>query len=465
MNTKFLLASFCLYLIFMHSTNAQIHTIDLTDDLINIPGFGYNIERLIDDRPDTTNIGFIIKGNRDSKYLVDLENGFTHNLSALLSRSFNSLNDHPGLIIKVNRFFVYNYLEENGAYNVAELNLDFFVEGETGWYHEFQSGKCELSRGNNSHKHYKKMLHELLKASFQEFSDRMKRNLGYHEKVSENEIYLLDPENFFSRQIKIADRKHGIYHTFNDFRDNITDTKTGFFVKEKGPSDFAKPFLKLKGVPHLEVEKIWGFYRGETVYINVSGLFVPTEFHDESLLIPVMPAATDGADAGVIGVSALYFGLIGGMIAAAIVIPLDGGVNVKDQVFLVDPATGLPIPENIPDYRTTGSEILFYTDKFKPKDRLVDLFIDDVFQFSLTTKSYAIVKGLTPGDEIEIRIECDGSEYSEKLLLDKADTYYIEVEIKKRNQLGLFHKKSDASISYIDRDIEKEKLIEVIPEN
>ena len=51
----------------MHSTNAQIHTIDLTDDIINIPGFGYNIERLIDDRPDTTNIGFIIKGNRDSK--------------------------------------------------------------------------------------------------------------------------------------------------------------------------------------------------------------------------------------------------------------------------------------------------------------------------------------------------------------------------------------------------------------
>lgn len=463
MKTKLLLASFCLHFCFIHFANAQIHTIDLADDLLKIPGFGYRIKQVIDDRPDTTNIGFIVKGNLDSKYLVDLENGFNNNLSALLSRSFNSSSDHSGLIIKVNRFFVYNFLDENGYYNVAEINLDFFVQDETGWYHEFQSGGCELNRGNNSNRQYKKLLHKVLQTSFEEFSGRMKQKLGYHVKVSENEMYLVDPENFFSRQTEIADRRNGIYHTFNDFRDNITDIKTSFSTKEKGPSDLDKPFLKLKDIPYVEIERIWGICKNETVYINVSGLFVPTEFHGGSLLIPAMPAAMDGADAAVVGVSALYFGLIGGMIAAAIVIPLDGSANLEKQDFFVDPATGMPMPENIPDYRTTGSEILFYTDKFKPEDKRVDLFIDDVFQCSLMPKSYAVVKGLTPGKETEIRLECDGSEYSEKLLLDKADTYYIEVELKKRDQLSLFHKRSESSISYIDGDIEKGKLTEIVP--
>ncbi len=461
MKVSFLPIFIIVFFSFLFTASAQKHFISLSGEPIEIQGFDFMLDRVIDARKDTTNIGFIVEGNLNAKHLVDLQDGLSNDLFHLFKTSVQPVSNSSALTIKVNHFFIYNLPDENGYINIAEVNMDFYLRDQNKWYHEFQAGTYKMSRGMNSSNKYEKLLRQAIEGCMDDFISRLNSGLGYHQFIDENEMYIGSPEEFFGESIINANRTRGIYHSFNDFRDNITDTKTTFSTKEKGPDDLEDRFIKLKGLNNRDVENIWGIYENGKVYVNVSGYFVPTEYVDGSLVIPVMPLAMDVSQAGMIGLSGMYFGLLGAMVAVAVFIPLDGGVSMDNQGFLIDPVTGMAVPEEVPDYKSVGSEIVFYTGKFKAEDQKIEVYIDGNYQCTLVSESYAFINRLTPGKEIEICLKSMGSEYCETFLLDQASTFYIEAEIKKKDKLSLFPKKSESSVTYIQNSIEKGKLFRV----
>lgn len=444
--------------------SAQKHLITLEDETIEVTDFNYSVKRVIDARPDTTNIGFITKGNLDTRFFVDLEGGFVQNFGDLLNRSFNSLNEKTPLVVRVNRFFVYNLNGEQGNFNFAEINLDFYVRKDGVWYREFQAGNYEVSHDNNTSKRYESLLTHVVASCFEEFKARMIGNLGYHQRVDEDEMNHVSPDGQFSKMVSMTYRQRGIYHTYNDFRDNITDIGTPYLTSEVRGSKSDKSFLKLEGVKKRKIEDIWGIYQDGTAYINIFGVFAPFDITDSSLYIPSMPhPKTSGETAVWIGIGGLAFGAIGGVAVA--VISTDGKDSPMDpkQPYKVDPATGMAVPVDKPDYKSKGSEIIFYTEKIKPEGQKIEVFIDGNYRCTLTSASYAKIDGLISGKEIEICIRSQGEEYCESLMLDQASAFYVETELKKNGKMNLFPKKSESSISYIDHLIEKGKLKEIKP--
>lgn len=444
--------------------SAQKHLITLEDETIEIPSFNFSVVQLIDARPDTTNIGFITKGNLDTRFFVDLEGGFVQNFGDLLNRSFNSLNEKTPLVVRVNRFFVYNLNGEQGNFNLAEINLDFYVRKEGIWYHEFQAGNYEVTHQNNTSKKYESLLTHVVATCFEEFKARMIGNLGYHQRVDDDEMNHVSPDGQFSKMVSMTYRQRGIYHTYNDFRDNITDIGTPYLTSDVRGSKSDKSFLVLEGVKKRKIEDIWGIYQDGTAYINISGVFAPVDITDSSLHIPSMPAP--GMSGGVVvwaSVGGMALGAMGGVAVAVLMTDANGSPIDPKQPHEIDPATGMAVPVDKPDYKSKGSEIVFYTEKIKPEDQKIEVFIDGNYRCTLTSASYAKIEGLISGKEIEICIRSQGEEYCESLMLDQASAFYIETEIKKNGKMNLFPKKSESSISFIDHRIEKGKLKEIKP--
>lgn len=414
------------------------------------------VEKIIDARQNKICFGFVMDGYHDRNVPVVFDKGLELEFTNLFYESFEPREGKVPLAVKINHLFLYELKGEEGSFDAVEINMDFYMHEGNSWFHEFQAAKYLLNYGNTSSGKFENMLENLIEKCFNEYGHRMKNGWGYHRKVNEAEMNENGSGPYLNRIALSQQRTTSLYHTYNDFRDNIADTLTPFRVLDHRQFEGCK--ILREPYNNQKIKDVWGFHYHDTLFVNIANSYSPAIQTGDQLIIENPPILTDqsGAATGAM-IGGLTFGLVGGLVGGLIGSATDGPEQ-SDLEYTVDFTTGLPVPLETPDYRIYKATLVFYTDKFKSDEHPIQLLAGGDQICIFPQESYLIMDVYPENIPVEICLKSDVDEYCENFEAEIFNTTYIELLIDKKGRVEIFPKQSGHTATSLQRLIEEGKL-------
>jgi len=215
---------------------AQDYIVSLKGAKINIPENNYLVTQVIDARIEKSCHGYIFGDYPSSRRQVKIEGGIEASLLSVLKSGSNSSVGKNPVIIKINKLSVfedgYSVMGKSYVYAEMQINMDFYTILNDTIFHQFNAGRyvkfihVDIYHGISPKGQIDDQIVKITELCYSEFLQRMRLNLGHQQVVSQQQLQ----ENSLNQEQLAKSRsnnyKNGIYHSFNDFRDNILDTLT-----------------------------------------------------------------------------------------------------------------------------------------------------------------------------------------------------------------------------------------------
>lgn len=229
----------------------------------------------------------------------------------------------------------------------------------------------------------------------------------------------------------------GIYHSFQDFRDQRPDTTFSFTLKPVGNQPLV-PMAKLKVERDVqEPEGIWGLSDGRNAYIQVGDRFLGLR-RKEHVFTSFYPGGSQ-IDPAAMAVG-MAFGLVGALLYSAANAP--SGAPVPVELDMLTGALRLMYDGSSPAAAEVAtSDHLFLYSRHCPMDTTVDMFVYGGLEASLRKENYHRLNLVPRPDAvpvefnvgagepvgIDIRTERIGGEPTVYLIkVDKAGTVKVD---------------------------------------
>jgi hypothetical protein len=369
--------------------------------------------------------------------------------------------DKKALTVKINHLYMYEELTDNGqSMGIVEFNMDFYTkEGEI-YFLEFSAGGHRKFTSELAEEKFDKFLAKTIEECLLEFQARVAKNLCYHRLVTEKELFSNSINETLELETLNQFRERGLYYSFNDFRDNITDADAVFYTKKYGNDKFEDAgYLKFKeDEDGIRKKDVWGFFENNTVYVQYAEIFIPLNATDSGFILKSVPsnALPAGSSIGIVA-GGMAFGLIGVAVASGIGAAA-GSREIKNTAYKIDLTTGLIAPYASSKYEKIHAELLFYAQRFNDEKQQFDLYFNDEYYCSFQPNTYATIIVGHDENPVKICLKSPTDEYCEDITADMFNTMYFEAIINKKGKVELFPNRSESTIISIQRRIEEESL-------
>jgi hypothetical protein len=456
------------FLITQFSLFSKDHLLTIQNEKLKVPNFNFYVTEVIDSRDEKIGIGYFKKSKRANRSMANFSSEFTMELFSLFMNNFKKDEKKKPLIIKFNHLYLYdNYLADYGNTGVVEVNIDFYTLIDGLYYHEFSAGGHRTFTSNCTNYKFEKYTVWAVQDCFIEFQERMEKQQGYHQLVDQAELFSNSINWKLEENTLKHTRKRGLYYSFNDFRDNITDTLTNFYIKVIPNYDFECDYIKFKlDDKNVKTGEIWGFYEDEKIFMRYLNTFAQITPSDSGFILESLPYRymTDGTHAG-IWYSYLYFGITGG-IAAGIIGTMAGKPGKEKFKCKLDLATGMATPIIKSNFKTVRAELVIYAQKFKHKKHKLDLYVNGEFHCNIRPKSFTSIIIEYDENPVQLCLKSELDEYCETISMDMFNIMFFEAIIKKNGTVDLFPNRGESMKKSIVHQIYERELMPIcIDEN
>lgn len=335
-NLRFLLLIISLFC-FTFSLKADLKNVylSLENEKFEITDDRYYIASIIDLRENKENIGFTKVGTDKYAY-VNFKNTFSEALQKYLNLNIKTGLDR--LHIAIDEFYLSESSTGNKETGVFELSVYFFLETDSGYLF--------LRRYNDFTEVYGLDVTKRQPANIGKSFEIAFKNL---ETKNINPIYLLSSlqdlnENPKFQKIKFnlpifnEDFNTGIYYSLDDFKQN-KPSNIHFYVDTVDRNE--KKWERTPNyIPRLsknkkKIKNIWGFALNGEPYIYFNREFFRIHRFDNEFYF--YSYGNSNADYGVVAVTGLFFGVVGGAIAGAAV---RDNIRKKKAKYALNPHNG-----------------------------------------------------------------------------------------------------------------------------
>lgn len=438
------------------TSQAQVSSISLNNKKILSGDHHFFVQEIIDARPDKCNIGYAYVGHDFAKRPVVVEGNFCEAILPMLPR--DKSNGKIPVAIKVNKLFYRTFEKKDILYQILEINLSFYTIENNNYYYQFMSGLFLPVLKANPVNHLDKIITDAFEICFNEFIYRMDNGHGYGIFTAVDTIH---KNSFFPGIIPRNETypQEGVYKTFNDFRDNIIDTTTkvstidiGYKFANAGFEDFSIDKSK----------NAWGVVHFGKLYVQVYELFAPVIFTGEKYIINHMLKFNENHgrwDGGYFAGNNYFkyywhqyvlINIIDGIIHYA------NRYKIKQEIFEIDPSTGLLLPEGTPTFESLPKELVICL----PEKTFFDLemVINSGEKIALKPFSYYTCVVQPFDHALNLCIRSVEDESCIEIPADFCNKKIIKVAIGRKGQVNINPDPDEKSVSKMIRKIEKGKL-------
>lgn len=357
-------------------------------------------------------------GNERAQHVV-FEQHPSDVLKALMGPGSAPADASSALLLKLNRLVV----DEIGDGSLCLLHAEVIRRDSSNFARLFESSVQVRGKRCGSREECHE---ENIKDALQVFLNRYRKQ-GDRDPVplaaSDLELpFSIDTSN--TPVLGAAGPKRGLYYNFMQFRRNEPDTLQDFATKETTYSPGDERIVRLKGIPANEADALWGFSNGSDAYVRVGRVFIKLsrEGNTHSVYVPQAAAA----DAPAVMLGALYFGLVGGLVAVAISSSGTGPSLLCD----VDPLCGDLRPHDMRRQTADYAEHIFFVTRFAKGDGTVMLTTEGIDPVVLGRRQWTRFK--LPPEAALRTITIAGPAGSEAVVIDtntdKVNAYLIDVK-------------------------------------
>lgn len=395
--------SFCFFFLtlFFSEAFAEPYIINLNDKKITWLGeTDFYVEKVLVTQDEKDCIGFVQEAINHTKAAY-----FNHTISEelllLFGRTFVKKENSRAITVRVNSFFV-NELNNMSSF---ELNFDIITFQDSLCIIEFSSGIIERMQGLGD----KKILSNILSAfekSFNEYNNRRQNNKLILSSIPKDFAYT---DSLFSVSFTNTFNKRqaqkGIYKTYNDFRNNTTDTAYAFNIVEKDYSSAGKA-AKMKFTANEPYYEPWGFTDGTNHYINVNSqdrFYIPLQQYynsNEFFTYYIMPKDYSGGVIIGATIGGAIIGAIGGLIYAAIVSAQPG----NEVELVLDLSTGKLKSDEFEEKSLLQNSIVFCHSKNSNSANGIILQYDNNKSVTIPSNSYYILKKIPTRETFKVEV-------------------------------------------------------------
>lgn len=396
---------------------------------------GYYVADVVIAQREDSCLGYVKPYATGNFNFLFFEKSIQAELKEFLKRSMPSGEGLRPVIIRVNRFFIFELEERSRAYACADMSLSFIFPRESGLNEDFTSSVRVILRQRLVPLIIPGLIVQALDQSFRQYSDRSLAGLIIPKIITPEQVKLNpleEPGHFHC--FAGGNRGKGIYRTFFDFRDNTPDTSIRFKVIHHYNTEcpeLTKTYLKfIKG---QEPEKVWGFYEGDSVYFNGTRYYSLLSEQDGHFFTynrireynPDIPTAI--IIGGVVG------GVIGASIMAGIMV---GNTEISStEKWELDMYDGKLLSPGDNDYTRIASTTVFFLSKGSDPQATLTVYIHDQPVCELNPANYFTLSLSCHFPTAEIRfVSSTGVEASKTIepRLLKKDVYLLKVRKKDR---------------------------------
>ncbi len=394
----------------------------------------FYIEKVIVTQDEKDCIGFVQEAVNHTKAAY-----FKHNISEELilffGKTFIKKENSSSVTLRINNFFIY---ELNGM-SSFELNFDILTFQDSICSIEFSSGTIERRQGIGEKKIFSNILNAFEK-SFNEYNNRKQNNTLIVSRIQKdsaqtNSLFSTSFTNTFSKRLS----KKGIYTSFNDFRNNTTDTSYSFKIVEKDYSSAGRA-AKMKFITNEPSYDPWGFTDGTSHYINVNSqdrYYIPLQQYNNSnefFTYYIIPKDYSGGY--IIGATAggAIIGAIGSLIYTAIV----SAQPDKELELTLDLSTGKLKSEEFDEKSLLQNSIIFCHSKNSNSTNGVKLQFDNKKSITIPANSYYILKKTPTREPYKIEISsADGENTNVEIDINKMEKQVYLIDQNKRGTIKI----------------------------
>lgn len=340
------------------------------------------IEKILDARPDTTHIGFVVK---DGEFRTAV---FEKNFLTTLGEAFEELTQ-PGknakdtLLFVVRDFYISELKNATGEFGWFNGLFDIYLKKGGKYY--FLTTKDLYEEGNQQNiTNYQDdmILFELAKM-IKQLNESMATQAAWEIEEALT-LANLEARMIFVPASPKERRVKGVYRSFSEFRQNDPGIKNvEIRLPDKEANGYRTKDVKIKeaGGKEIDLKKrnsIWGFCDGENVYINCRPINAAYEyarlinrgewlpFYSEVTVEPLPTSA------------ALYGGIVGGLAGAAIGSVIDAAKDGSEK-------TGLLVM-NLETGRVRDLTVVFLENILQDEEELARQYTSDASKTSPKTK-------------------------------------------------------------------------------
>ncbi len=429
---KKILLTLTLFSLILYSSADEI-TITLAGKKLSTHLRGYYIEDVILSQREDSCLGFLHPLGPELCIAIFFETSISAGLKELLMTSMPKQADLQPLIIRVNRIFMYQVSEGVRDYACLDLSLSFIRHDRT-LIEDLTSAVTISVEQQFYPRGLGKIIVNGFDSSFSQYDKRSRLGLLVptiitSEQLKENPVYKPGYYRCFSGK---KNRK-GVYRTFFDFRDNLPDTSLEFKVfhdYNKNHPKLSKAYLKF--TKDSKPGKVWGFYEGDSVYIN-GGRSYSLLTYEGDQFITYHRSSEYSRD---VASAAIFGGIFGGLLGASLLGGLAAVSSDPDLIvkFRLDLFDGKLLLNDAPDYTMISSKVVFFLSKKSDPHATLSVFVDGQPQCEMKPGNYFTLDLSCHYSAANIKlVSSTGGESSRKIPLKLFKTEVYLLKVKKNN--------------------------------
>ncbi|AEV31689.1 hypothetical protein Oweho_0675 [Owenweeksia hongkongensis DSM 17368] len=359
-------------------------------------GFTANLSKLEISAPLTFSIDSVIYARENKEILGYIANKKTKYYSTVfpsepvsiaIKRAFGKSKGEEKLILRINKLFVYQTLQDDSRFYNIDLNVSFISRMDNKYMERFTSAQTLKFRANYGNRYVVSTIGELLDGAFAEYQNLKKEGELRDKEIPQSEV--IRKKDLTPPKKINATGKRGLYYNVYDLRDGIMDTVTQFSFEPTKTKDNEPAEGKLKlNQKSASWKDVYAFSDGNDIYLQVGRKYFQLTDSAGYFWLDFYPGYTQSESySGGMVVSGIVGGLIGvGIYALAATFPKG------HDAYYLDFERGTVVPISYLDTEKMASLTYFYGSSFLDDSDTLLVTINSSVPFKLGKNQFVVVE-------------------------------------------------------------------------
>ncbi len=427
-----------LFIFLAISAYSEVYEVNLEGRKLEVRIPGYFIQDVILSQREDSCLGYQNPKGVLKFIAVYFDRNIRDELKEFLQNSMPELPGMKPLILRVNRFFIYETTKSLREYSCLDLSVTFILPGENTVIEEYTSDVSVSLFQQKFPPDLEKVVIKGFEDCFTRYMERSRQGLMVTREVDKAAINVnpLETPGCY-RCFRMKNPKKGFYRTYFDFRDALPDTTVDFKIghdynaKHK---ELSKAYVKFP--KDFKEDKIWGFCEGDSFYMNSGRSYLPLVREGDWFVTFARTSeySQDVTAAAIFG--GVFFGIIGASLFGGIA-AVSSDPNQTEK-FRLDLFNGKLVPFDARDYTVMSSRIVLFLSKVSNPAAKLAVFTDGQQQCEMTPGSYQTIELSCHFESLNIRlVSSTGGETTEEIPVELFKTYVYLLKIGKNHKVDI----------------------------
>jgi hypothetical protein len=423
-------------LVLSRTTFGNDLAIRLSGLTLSNPPQGYYLEDVVLSMQEDSCLGYLHPYGKNHPVLLYFKKNIRAELKDFLGRAMPFREGYRPLIIRVNRFFIYQPGKGIAERSCVDLSLSFITRDNHELTEEYTASGSQQKLQANLDVTLPQLIYDAIGSCFGDYQKMKARNSVPGIRITADQL----KENpYTGRDHLYCFGKHrcrkGIYRTFVDFRNDLPDTNVSFKIfydiNTKTPA-LTKAILVF---PQGErQEKFWGFCSGDSVYMLAgnSYMLLSREGNQFTTFRRSNEYNQEVVSSAIFG--SVFFGLVGATVFGGIAAATSKANEVEK--YRLDLFDGTLFPYGMGDYTYISSNVVLFLSKVSVSTASLKVFAGDQYLCDLTPGKYSVLRLSCHHAGVKLKfVSSTGTELAKVIDLDLLKTEACLLKVTKNNSI------------------------------